>query len=141
MSRPDFGILRKQLLEAGISPRRTYRAITELNDHFDDIVDAAMADGRSRAEAERIATEALGELSEVSAAMAQQPQLKSWAWHHPRLALLVYPLACLAALPAVPLIAGVQHASEIGRWLTCLALGAFVTALMFLVLQLSILLA
>lgn len=141
MSRPDFGILRRELLEAGISPRRTHRAITELNDHFDDIVDAAMADGHNRSDAELMAMEALGELSEVTAGMARQPELKSWAWHHPRLALFVYPLACLAALPAVPVIAGVQHASEIGRWLTCLALGAFVTALMFLVLQLSIILA
>ena len=141
MSRPDFRKLRRQLIEAGISPRRTHRAIGELNDHFDDIVDAAIADGHDRAAAEGMAMEAMGDLSEVTAAMARQPELKSWAWHHPRLALLVYPLACLAALPAVPVIAGVQHAAEIGRWLTCLALGAFVTALMFLVLQLSILLA
>ena len=141
MSRPDFSKLRRQLIEAGISPRRTHRAIGELSDHFDDIVEASMSDGLTRADAERVAMDTLGELSAVTAAMARQPELKSWAWHHPRLALLVYPLACLAALPAVPVIAGVQHASEIGRWLTCLALGAFVTALMFLVLQLSILLA
>ena len=141
MSRPDFGNLSRQLIEAGISPRHTHRAISELRDHFDDFVDDAMSEGHTRAEAERMATAALGELSDVSEAMAKQPELKSWAWHHPKLALFVYPLACLVALPAVPVIAGVQHASEIGRWLACLALGAFITALMFLVLQLSIILA
>ena len=54
------------------------------------------------------------------------------------LALIVYPLACFVALPAVPVIAGVQHASEVGRWLTGLLLGGLVTATMFLVLQLAI---
>ena len=141
MPRPDFSTLKKELLAAGISPRHTRRALTEIDEHFDDIVDEAVADGLDRADAERLAVQAIGDLSEVAHAMAEQPELKSWAWHYPRLALIVYPLACVAALPAIPVRAGVEHAPQIGRWIMCLALGAFVTALMFLVLQLSILLA
>ena len=70
--------------------------------------------------------------------MRQQPGLKSWAWRYPRVAMLVYPLACVAALPAVPIIAGVRHAPHVIRWAACLFIGAFVTAAMFLLLQLSI---
>jgi hypothetical protein len=138
MPRPNFTGLRNELLQSGISPGHVYRAITELDEHFEDLVDAGLADGRKRLAAETHALEALGNLSEVSSAMRQQPELRSWAWRHPRLAMFVYPLACVAALPAVPVIAGVQHASQIARWTICLLIGGFVTALMFLVLQLSI---
>lgn len=138
MPRPNFIELRSELLRSGISPAHVYRALTELDEHFEDLVDAGVADGYERIAAETHAIDALGDLGEVSSAMRRQPELRSWAWRHPRLAMLVYPLACVAALPAVPVIAGVQHASQIARWAICLLVGGFVTALMFLLLQLSI---
>jgi len=138
MPRPNFIELRSELLRSGISPTHVYRALTELDEHFEDLVDAGVADGYERIAAETHAIDVLGDLGEVSSAMRRQPELRSWAWRHPRLAMLVYPLACVAALPAVPVIAGVQHASQIARWAICLLVGGFVTALMFLVLQLSI---
>jgi hypothetical protein len=138
MPRPNFIELRSELLQSGISPAHVYRALTELDEHFEDLVDARVADGHERIVAETHAIDALGDLGEVSSAMRRQPELRSWAWRHPRLAVLVYPLACVAALPAVPVIAGVQHASQIARWAICLLVGGFVTALMFLLLQLSI---
>jgi AcrR family transcriptional regulator len=138
MPRPNFSELRSELLQSGISPAHVYRALTELDEHFEDLVDARVAGGHARIVAETHAIDALGDLAEVSRAMRRQPELRSWAWRHPRLAVLVYPLACVAALPAVPVIAGVQHASQIVRWAICLLVGGFVTALMFLLLQLSI---
>jgi AcrR family transcriptional regulator len=138
MPRPNFIELRSELLQSGISPAHVYRALTELDEHFEDLVDARVADGHARIVAETHAIDALGDLGEVSRAMRRQPELRSWAWRHPRLAMLFYPLACVAALPAVPVIAGVQHASQIVRWAICLLVGGFVTALMFLLLQLSI---
>ena len=138
MPRPDFVELRTELLRSGISPGHVCRAITELDEHFEDLVCADIEDGCERVTAERNAMNALGDLAEVSRAMQQQPELKSWAWNYPRLARIVYPLACIAALPAVPVIAGVQNASLLARWAVCLLVGGFVTALMFLVLQLSI---
>ncbi len=138
MPRPNFTGLRRELLRSGISPRHVYRAITELDEHFEDLVHAGLEDGRERVVAERNAMDALGDLGAVSRAMRHQPELKGWAWRHPRLAMFIYPLACIAALPAVPVIAGVQHAPQIARWAICLLVGGFVTALMFLVLQLSI---
>ncbi len=138
MPRPNFIGLRRELLHSGISPRHVYRAITELDEHFEDLVYAGLEDGRERIVAERHAMDALGDLGEVSRAMRHQPELKGWAWRHPHLAMFIYPLACIAALPAVPVIVGVQHAPQIARWAICLLVGGVVTALMFLALQLSI---
>ena len=47
-------------------------------------------------------------------------------------------MACVAVLPAVPLIAGIANASALGRWMACAILGGLVTATMLLVLQLLI---
>lgn len=138
MPRPDLSGLRNELLRSGISPRHVHRAINELDEHFEDLVDASMEEGFSRGLAEKRAIRALGDLGEVSSAMSQQADLKSWAWRYPRIALLVYPLACVAALPAVPVRAGVDNAGVIARWATCLLLAGFLTATLFLVLQLSI---
>jgi hypothetical protein len=138
MPRPDLAQLQKDLLRAGIAPKRVARTVAELDDHFADLVAAGIEEGCDSVTAETQALQVLGDLQEVTAAMNQQPQLKGWAWRWPRLALVVYPLACVAALPAVPVHVGIENASHLARWLACFVLGAFVTALMFLILQLSI---
>ncbi len=138
MPRPDLSSLRRELLGSGIAPRHVHRAVIEIDEHFDDLVAEGLDDGRDRHTAEFTALETLGDLAYVAEAMRNQPALKSWAWRYPHLARVVYPLACVVALPAVPVIAGVQHASLIFRWAACLLIGGFVTAFMFLVLQLSI---
>ena len=138
MPRPDFSNLEYELLRAGTAPFHVRRIVSELSDHFDDLVEARRAEGFDLHNAERRAGTALGDLQNVAIAIKQVPQLKSWAWRWPRLALLVYPLACAVALPAAPLIAGAQNAGQVMRWIACVMLGAFVTAAMFLLLQLSI---
>lgn len=138
MPRPDFSRLQTDLLRAGIAPKRVARTVAELDDHFADLVEAGLEEGRDAVVTETQALKVLGDLRDVAEAMKQQPQLKGWAWRWPRLALVVYPLACVVALPAAPLHASIENVSLLARWLTCFVLGAFVTALMFLVLQLSI---
>ena len=138
MPRPDSSALRNDLLAAGISPQHVYRAVAEIDEHFEDLVDAHMEEGFSRHRAEQLAVRELGNLEHVSAAMREQAELKSWAWRHPRIALMVYPLACLAALPVVPVRAGYDNAGTIARWATCLVVSGLLTAILFLVLQLSI---
>ena len=138
MPRPRLAELRNELLSSGISPRQVYRAVTEINEHFEDLVDAGLEEGRDRHDAQNFAVDALGDLKDISAAMREQPELKSWAWHHPKLALLVYPLACIVAIPAVPLVAGARNAAEVARWAACLLVSGFLTAFLFLLLQLTI---
>lgn len=138
MPRPDFNSLQSQLLRTGIAPRHVHRTITEMNDHFDDLVEDAVQSGLDEAGAERHANQELGDMNLIAAAVCERPELRGWAANHPRVALVVYPLACLAVLPALPVIAGVANASYLARWIACAILSGLVTASILLLLQLSI---
>ena len=138
MRRPDFNALRDAMLADGIAPRHAIRATRELRDHYDDLVQAQLADGVAEVAAREHAARELGRMEDIAAAMNAQRELKTWVYRYPRTAVVVYPLACLAALPAVPVIAGVARAPRLARWgVSFLAAGAF-TALLFLLLQLAI---
>ncbi|MGI9223016.1 MAG: HAAS signaling domain-containing protein [Woeseiaceae bacterium] len=138
MSRPELSRLRARLLRSGVAPRHVKRTVAELDAHFDDLVDEARGTGADRALAERQALEQLGDMDLLADAVCARPELRSWAANYPRIAVIVYPLACLAILPAVPLIAGVANASNLARWIACALLSGIVTATILLVLQLSI---
>ena len=88
--------------------------------------------------ADQVAAQQMGDLQDVAVAMQACPELRSWSYRYPRIAVVVYPLTCLALLPAMPVIAGVAHAPQLARWGACMLLGGAVTAAMFLVMQLSI---
>lgn len=139
MPEPDFSRLAGRLQKAGIQPRIVQRAVGELRDHYDDLVAAATRSGATEAEAGEIAARQLGDPETIASAMAAQPGLKTWAFRHPRLAMLVYPIAWIVLLPAVPVVAGVNHASAVARWGTSLLAAGLFTAGLLLVLQLSIL--
>ena len=138
MPEPDFKQFRSELLQAGIAPRHVRRTITELQEHLDDLVEAELASGCDAVTAQRRAGREMGCLTDVAIAMRACPELRCWAFRYPRLAVVVYPLTCLALLPVVPVIAGVAHAPQLARWSACLFFGALVTATMFLCLQLAI---
>ena len=138
MPRPDFNQLQGELLRSGISPRHVRRTLLELDDHFEDLVDQAILQGDARRVAETRAMEQLGEMSELSRAVRARPELRSWAYRFPLLALVVYPLICVALLPLAPIVAGVNHFSYLMRWMASIVLSGIVTVTMLLVLQLAI---
>lgn len=138
MRQPDFDALRAGLLSAGVAPRNVKRAVLELREHYDDLVEEAVAAGLGKGAAERQARRELGDLERIADDIASRPELRGWAWQHPRLAMVVYPVACIAVLPAVPLIAGVVNAPALARWIGCALMGGLVTASMLLVMQLVI---
>lgn len=140
MREPDFNNLATQLLKSGIAPRHAHRTVNELRDHYDDLVDAAVDEGSNSKAARRQAAEQLGTLDDFVTAMAARRELKTWAFRYPRLAVVVYPMACLAVLPAAPVFAGYAYRAALVRWAACLVGAALVTALMMLVMQLSIIL-
>lgn len=141
MPRPDFQTLCDDLLRAGVSPLHARRAVDELGDHFEDLVLERLEGGLPRDEAECEAGRQLGNLDVVAEHMRADPGLRSWAWRWPRIALLVYPLACVAALPAVPFVAGAAHRDSIARWMTGMLFAGAFTASLFLLLQLAITMA
>ena len=138
MREPDFNALAIRLLRSGIAPRHAHRTVNELRDHYDDLVDAAVDEGASSKKARRRATARLGTMDDFVVAMASRRELKTWAFRYPHLAVVVYPLACLAALPAMPVIAGIAHRTVLVRWCVSLLGAGLVTAFMLLVMQLSI---
>lgn len=134
----DLSELRNHLFRSGVAPRHVRRTIAELNDHYEDLVDCAMASGADINDAHIRACDDLGDLRDVAQAVCAQPELRSWAHRFPHIALIVYPLTCLALLPAAPVMFGVAHAADLAKWVLCIFLGGFVTAAMILFLQLSI---
>ena len=140
MREPDFNALSRDLLKHGISPRHAHRAVNELRDHYDDLVDAAVDDGANSKKARRHAASRLGPMDEFVSEMASRRELKTWAFRYPRLAVVLYPVACLAVLPAVPVVAGYAHRTVLMRWGASLIGAGLVTAAMLLIMQLSIIL-
>jgi hypothetical protein len=140
MREPDFNALAMQLLKNGISPRHAHRAVNELRDHFDDLVDAAVDEGANSKSARLQATIELGTTDNFVAEMASRRELKTWAFRYPRVAVVVYPLACLAVLPAVPVFAGIAHRAALIRWCASFLAAGVVTAMILLIMQLSIIL-
>ena len=141
MREPDFNALAQKLLESGITARHAHRTVNELRDHYDDLVDAAVDEGANSKQARVKAMEQLGSMDEFVEAMQARRELKTWAFRYPRTALVVYPIACLVALPALPLFAGVAHRLTIAKWGASLLAAGLITAAILLVLQLSILFA
>ena len=140
MREPDFNQLASNLLEHGITPRHVHRTVNELRDHYDDLVDAAVDAGANSKTARQLAARELGSMDEFIRQMASRRELKTWAFRYPQLAVVVYPLACLAVLPAMPVFAGIAHRTELARWGASLLAAGLITALMLLTMQLSILL-
>jgi hypothetical protein len=139
MREPDFNDLVTRLVQSGIAPRHAHRTVSEIRDHYDDLVDAAVNDGASSREARRQAAVELGGIDDLVSAMSARRELKAWPYRYPRTALVVYPLACLAVLPAVPVNAGIANAPLLARWGASLVAAGLFTAALLLVLQLSIL--
>ncbi len=139
MHKPEFRVLAERLTDVGIAPRHVRRTVGEIRDHYEDLVEAGLEQGLQRDAAHEQALHELGQVDDLVQEMAAHPELKSWASRYPRTAIVVYPLACLAALPAVPVAAGVANASLLARWGASLVAAGLVTAGMLLVLQLSIL--
>ena len=137
----DFKNFERYLLDSGIRRRYARRAVLELNDHLEDLEADSRAQGMDGAAARNEADRRLGDLRDIADEIVQCQDLKTWPYRYPALARVWFPVAYVALLPATPIIAGIERAPAIARWLTCAALGAAVTAAMMLVLQLSILFA
>jgi len=135
MPRPGLADLQNDLLRAGIAPRHVRRTVGELNDHFEDLVNDALIDGTNIDAAQVQALGDLGDLRDVAQAMRLQPELRSWAYRFPHLAMVVYPMTFFAIKP---IMVGVELAGQVARWATCMFLGGIVTAAIFLFMQLSI---
>lgn len=138
MSRPDFDRMWNEMLRNGVAAGVAARTIAELRDHFEDIEAEAMAAGDRPDAASDFAMRRLGRPDILVAAVASRQELRSWMYRYPRLARVILPLTCAILLPAAPVFAGVAHQSAVLRWVAALLLSGLVTALLMLVLQVTI---
>ena len=138
MPKPDFHAFRSNLCHLGVASRHVKRASAELQDHYEDLLDEALINRIDRATAEQRATAALGDLGAIALDISSRPELSSWAFRYPKIAIVAYPLMCIAVMPAVPVIAGVANAPMLARWGASLLFGAAATAALLLFMQLSI---
>ena len=134
----QFERLEHRLLAAGIRPREARNLVAEMQDHYEDVVDELLAEGLEQSDARKQALKRLGSPDTIAERAAEFDELKCWWRRFPRTALVVYPLACAAVLPAVPVLAGVRHRAAIGRWISCVAGSALVTATMLFVLNFAL---
>jgi hypothetical protein len=141
MPEPDFLAFQKRLLQQGVGLRYAKRLAGELAEHYEDLRHEAERSGILPAEVAGFAMERLGSASDVAAAVRGRPELRSWPYRYPQLALLALPLAFVALLPMAPVFAGINHAESVFRWTCCAMLSAIFTAVLLLCLQLSIALA
>jgi hypothetical protein len=141
MPDPDFNALQEEFLKVGIAPDHARRACRELQEHYEDLVREFREAGLPGDTAKRRSVVALGRREDLVAAMNQRRELKTWAYRYPRAAVVFYPLACLVALPVMPVVAGVTRASLLARWGASLLGAGILTAALLLLLQLTILFA
>lgn len=133
-----FKALESKLRDAGIRPAVSRDIAAELADHLDDVAQELVADGHPESTAISMAFERLGTPETIAAAASEHRRLSCWWRRYPHAALVAYPLAYAAALPAVSVLAGLRHAPVVGRWLSCLLAGGIVTATIFLALTTAI---
>lgn len=96
MSRPRFEDLQERLLTKGVAPRHVRRYLAEMQDHYDDLLDAELAKGAARTDAETRARAQLGSNEALAAAMLNRPELRSYASRFPWLVFGLGPILALA---------------------------------------------
>lgn len=141
MPRIDFDNFRERLLSSGVALQYVGRAVSELRDHCEDIESEIAEHGVSPESAEAQAIERIGAIEVIAQQYLSKPDLKCWAYRHPRMARAILPVANVLILPLIPVFAGVENAQFVTRWCACLLLSAFVTATMLLLMQISIAIA
>src|SRR6476659_7109200 len=95
----------RRMLELGCTRRRTRRSAAELADHFDDLVQAAIANGLPQPLADEQAAGLLGEPLVLAERAAEAARHDTWCGRHPVFACgILAPLAFIPALALVSLV-------------------------------------
>ena len=93
-----FISLRECLLRAGIAAAHANRAAAELQSHFQQLEDAALARGASMQEARIEAHAQLGSDQDIVHRFVSQPELQSWTSRRAGLLFTLFPFLCFIAL-------------------------------------------
>ena len=127
MRESRFEALKLELLQGGVAPVYIARTLLELEEHYTDLEQDALATGLSREEAERAALAALGSERQIAAAVLARPELRAWSVRYPRFAYCVRSATTIGLIPGVPVMFCIEHRPELTRWAAALmAAAAFI---------------
>ena len=112
-----FESLRLELLRSGVTPVYIERTILELEEHYSDLENAALASGVDAHEAARVALATLGNERAIAAAVLAQPALLTFSTRYPRVAQYL-------TLSGLPLMFCIEHRPELTRWVAAVGLAA-----------------
>lgn len=140
MASRQFRAFSSRLLDSGVSPKVVSRIVIELQDHYDDLIDEAIANGEPLSQAREAAVTRIGDPGMIAEQILETPELRSWIYRYPRIARVYLPIAYALLLPAAPVFAGMANPGVVMRWSAALMLSAGVTAAMLLSMQLAIVL-
>jgi hypothetical protein len=123
---PDgrFEALKLELQQGGVAPVYIARTLLELEEHYTDLVQDALAAGLSCEEAERAARTALGTERSIAAAILARPELLDWSVRYPRFASCVRSATTLGLIPGMPVMFCIEHRPELTRWAAAVAAAA-----------------
>jgi hypothetical protein len=88
--------IRERLLRGGVAPRHVRRYLAELAHHLADLSAEEERAGRSRAEAELVALARLGSVDNLTRAMIERRQFRSWSARAPWAVFGLAPVLTLA---------------------------------------------
>jgi hypothetical protein len=93
-----FKDLRERLLRGGVAPRHVTRYLSELREHFDDLISKELSAGHSIETATRSALALLGPEKQLAEVMLARTRFRSWTHRAPWAVFMVAPLAALISV-------------------------------------------
>lgn len=132
---PDgrFEALRLELQKGGVSPVYVERTLLELEEHYADLTQDALAAGMTPEEAEQTARAALGTDRAIASAILALPELLEWRVRYPRVAYCMRSAATIGLIPGMPVMFCIEHRPEVTRWTAALlAAATFIGAVLAL---------
>ena len=135
----QFVEIEQRLRQAGINSNNSQRLLEELQDHYDDRVFEAQANGHDDDQAASIALRAIGMPADIVDVAAQYRDLLSVARRYPFVAEVIagfaHGLVGVVSAPVMPICYCVEHKESIARWSASAGLAAMLMAGMLLSLQ------
>jgi hypothetical protein len=127
---PDtrFEGLRLMLQKGGVAPVYIARTLLELEEHYTDLEQDALAAGLSHEEAARAARAAIGDERSIAEAILARPELLDWTVRHPRAASCLRSATTIGLIPGMPVMFCIAHRPELTRWATSIIAAATLIA-------------
>jgi hypothetical protein len=131
MPESRFEALKLELQKGGVAPVYIERTLLELEEHYTDLEQDALAAGLTREEAELAARAALGSEHTIAAAVLSHPELREWSLRYPRFACCVRSATVIGLIPGMPVMFCIEHRPELTRWAAALmAAATFIGAML-----------